>query len=76
LKTWGLDVVITAPTAEAGRPDINGYVNTWVKKTGINFDYGVVVSGTDGMIRDVRNACADLVREGRDVKVVVEKFGW
>jgi NAD(P)H-flavin reductase len=76
LKTWGLDVVITAATAEAGRPDIKGYVNAWVKKTGSDFDSGVVVSGPDGMIRDVTNACADLVREGRDIKLVVEKFGW
>ena len=35
-----------------------------------------VVSGPDGMVRDVRNAVASLVAEGRNVEVHVEKFGW
>jgi hypothetical protein len=36
----------------------------------------VVVSGPDGMVRTVRNACASLTRDGVDVQVFVEKFGW
>ncbi|KAF2803728.1 uncharacterized protein BDZ99DRAFT_452788 [Mytilinidion resinicola] len=76
LKSWGLHVVITAPTMEAGRPDVKGYLRQWVAKTDNGSGSGVVVSGPDGMIRDVRNVCAGLVGEGRDVKVVVEKFGW
>ncbi|KAF2500346.1 hypothetical protein BU16DRAFT_570011 [Lophium mytilinum] len=76
LKSWGLRVVITAPTMEAGRPDVKGYLSEWVGKTANSSGSGVVVSGPDGMIRDVRNVCAGWVREGKDVKVVVEKFGW
>jgi len=66
--------VITAPTREAGRPDVKGYVSKWVGRN--DSGSGVVVSGPDSMIRDVRNVCAGLVGEGKDVRVVVEKFGW
>ena len=37
---------------------------------------GVLVSGPDGVNRDVQNACVGLVGEGRRVRVCVEKFGW
>jgi predicted ferric reductase len=36
----------------------------------------VIVSGPDGLVRDVRNICAQLVLEGWPVDVHVEKFGW
>ncbi len=36
----------------------------------------VVVSGPDGLVRDVRNVVAQLVRDGWDIEVWVEKFGW
>jgi hypothetical protein len=35
-----------------------------------------VVSGPEGLTRDVRNVCAGFSRRGRDVSVVVEKYGW
>ena len=36
----------------------------------------VVASGPDSMGRLVRNTFAGLVRDGRDVDVAIEKFGW
>ena len=36
----------------------------------------VIVSGPDGLVRDVRNATASLQRAGYDIAVYVEKFGW
>ena len=36
----------------------------------------VIVSGPDGLVRDTRNIVAQLVCEGWDVEVWVEKFGW
>ena len=43
---------------------------------GMEKTFGVVASGPDGLNRSVRNACAALVREGRNVNVEIEKFGW
>ncbi|OAP63403.1 hypothetical protein AYL99_02630 [Fonsecaea erecta] len=37
----------------------------------------IIVSGPDGLVRDVRNVAADLVRQGGwDIDVWAEKFGW
>ncbi|KIY03403.1 uncharacterized protein Z520_00094 [Fonsecaea multimorphosa CBS 102226] len=37
----------------------------------------IIVSGPDGLVRDVRNVAADLVRQGGwDIDVYAEKFGW
>ncbi|KAK5266360.1 hypothetical protein LTR99_003486 [Exophiala xenobiotica] len=36
----------------------------------------LIVSGPDGLVRDVRNTAAHLIREGWDIQVWVEKFGW
>ena len=73
LQDWGLKVCIPPPTILVGRPDVAGVVRGWVGEVGST---GVVVSGPEGLTRDVRNACAGLMRKGRDVSVVVEKFGW
>lgn len=75
LEDWGLDVLIPPPTALAGRPDAGGVVREWVRGAG-DGGTGVVVSGPDGLVRDVRNTCAGLVWRGADVDVQVEKFGW
>jgi len=79
LKTRGVDVEIPPSTAEHGHPDLNNIIEKWIS----NFDtkttlpkIGVVASGPDGLNRAVRNTCASLVRQGRDVDVEVEKFGW
>jgi NAD(P)H-flavin reductase len=74
LEDWGLDVLIPPPTALAGRPDAGGIVREWVE--GEARTSGVVVSGPDGLVRNVRNTCAGLIWRGRDVDVQVEKFGW
>ncbi|RMZ91328.1 hypothetical protein DV736_g1416, partial [Chaetothyriales sp. CBS 134916] len=36
----------------------------------------IIVSGPNGLIRDIRNISADLIRDGWDIQVWVEKFGW
>jgi NAD(P)H-flavin reductase len=74
LEDWGLDVLIPPPTTLAGRPDAGGIVRQWVEsKTGRT---SVVVSGPDGLVRDMRNTCAGLIWRGADIDVQVEKFGW
>ena len=67
-------MVIPPPTALAGRPDVRSVVGEWVDAEGGR--NGVVVSGPEGLVRDVRNTCARKIGEGRDVGVCVEKFGW
>ncbi|KAF2436948.1 metalloreductase [Tothia fuscella] len=75
LKEWGLELVIPYPTADGGRPNVAEIVQDLVYQHD-GTRSAVVVSGPDGMNRDVRNACSRLVREGLDVEVEVEKFGW
>ncbi|OAL49572.1 hypothetical protein IQ07DRAFT_568601 [Pyrenochaeta sp. DS3sAY3a] len=74
LVDWGLELLIPPPTSLAGRPDVRGLLEGWVQEG--EGRAGVVVSGPDGLVRDVRNAVAGLVWRGRDVYVQVEKFGW
>lgn len=81
LKDKGLEVLYPKPTEEVGRPDVGGIVKRWVDRhAGVHGEparrTGVVVSGPDGLNRDVRNVCAGLVSGGWDVGVEVEKFGW
>ncbi len=68
------------PTRDSGkgRPDLAWELREWVggKKFREEESICVVVSGPDGMVRDVRNACAELVKEGWRIEVHVEKFGW
>lgn len=63
------------------RPDIKGELALWVQgdlkeKIDMRLRICVVVSGPDGLVRDVRNTVAALVREGWNIEVHVEKFGW
>lgn len=74
LEDWGLDVLIPPPTSLAGRPDVKDVVTGWIEEE--QGQTGVVVSGPDGLVRDVRNLCARQIWAGRDVAVQVEKFGW
>jgi NAD(P)H-flavin reductase len=74
LEDWGLDIFMPPPTALAGRPDVNDVLKGWVGDEAGST--GVVVSGPDGLVRDVRNMCAGLIWRGEDVNVQVEKFGW
>ncbi|KAJ4382259.1 hypothetical protein N0V86_002592 [Didymella sp. IMI 355093] len=75
LQDWGLDVVIPPPTSLAGRPDARSVVGEWVDAE-TSGKTGVVVSGPEGLVRDVRNTCAGKMWQGSDVGLAVEKFGW
>ena len=62
-----------------GRPDIALELRYWVEngqRKGSDDRICVVVSGPDGLVRDVRNAAAKLLLEGWHIEVFVEKFGW
>jgi NAD(P)H-flavin reductase len=80
LEAAGLELVVPAPTAEAGRPDVAGLVEGWIAEAAggecREEEVGVVVSGPDGMNRDVNNVYAAAIGRGRAVRVGVEKFGW
>jgi NAD(P)H-flavin reductase len=84
LRTLGLHVVIPSPSRTHGRPDVAALVcdslHALAERAESIADeprIGVVVSGPDGLNRSVRNTCAELVRkEGMDIDVAVEKFGW
>lgn len=77
LVALGLDLVIPEPTEEAGRPDVAGIVKGWILDAASDgLESAVVVSGPDGLNRTVRNTCADVIGEGLDVRIAVEKFGW
>lgn len=76
LRERGLQVLVPPPTRKAGRPDIEGLMQMVVADNSPGSTVGVVVSGPDGMNRCARNTCAKLVRQGMDVSVSVEKFGW
>ncbi|KAF1959854.1 hypothetical protein CC80DRAFT_514289 [Byssothecium circinans] len=73
LQDWGLEILIPMPTEVAGRPDVPLSLGKWADDSG---ETGVVVSGPDTLVRDVRNTCAGLIAQGEDVRVQVEKFGW
>ena len=74
LVEWGLEVLIPPPTEDVGRPDVRAVVGAWASEG--SGSAAVVVSGPEGMVRDVRNGCAGLVARGVDIRVQVEKFGW
>ncbi|KAJ9649583.1 hypothetical protein H2199_000361 [Coniosporium tulheliwenetii] len=79
LADSGVDICIPTPTEESGRPDVGALVRHKVDvHSGGNgtSKTRVVASGPDAMNRDVRNACAQMVAEGEDIRVEVEKFGW
>jgi hypothetical protein len=62
-----------------GRPDVALDLRRWIedgREQACAEKICVVVSGPDGLVRDVRNAAARLVLEGWNVEVFVEKFGW
>ena len=72
LLSWGLEAYTPPPTSVAGRPDVPSFLRGAIG----GGRTGVVVSGPDGLVRDVRNTCAKLIGGGADVRVQVEKFGW
>lgn len=84
LKSLGLHVTVPAPSRRYGRPNLSALVcdsiHQLVEELGAPYSdpkIGVVVSGPDGLNRSVRNACSRLMkREGLNIDVAVEKFGW
>ena len=59
------------------RPDVRTELREWVEDGARKGDkIAVVVSGPEGLVRDVRNAAASLLLRGYDIDVHVEKFGW
>lgn len=80
LRARSVTLMMPAPTSDHGHPDIANIIGEWVNdlddQASSRGKTGVVVSGPDGMNRAVRNVCSSLLREGRDVSVEVEKFGW
>lgn len=78
LKELGCHIDVPPPSRSHGRPEVRQLLRNSVDELSEAADdkLGVVVSGPDSMNRDVRNACAALAWQGRDVEVSVEKFGW
>ena len=80
LEAAGVKCRVPPPTATNGHPDIRGLIDEFVISLdgnhGMEENIRIVASGPDGLNRTVRNACAALVHEGRNVNVEVEKFGW
>ena len=80
LRARGVTLMTPAPTSNHGHPDIANIIGEWINdvddQSSSRDKIGMVASGPDGMNRAVRNVCASLLREGRDVSVEVEKFGW
>lgn len=80
LRSKGVTLIMPAPTSDHGHPDIANIIREWIGdvdgQASSRGKIGVVASGPDGMNRAIRNVCSSLVRDGRDVSVEVEKFGW
>jgi NAD(P)H-flavin reductase len=71
-----VDVIVPEATEDHGRPALESIVGDLVKRYGRGKRTGVVASGPTSLTRDVRNICAGLVWQGRDVHLGIEKFGW
>ena len=80
LRSKGVTLIMPAPTSDHGHPDIANIIGEWINdvddQASSRSRIGVVASGPDGMNRAVRNVCSSLLRDGRDVSVEIEKFGW
>lgn len=79
LRANGVEVLIPPSTAEQGHPNVEAIVKGWLactEKKHPGSSIGVVASGPDGLNRTVRNMCASLVQQNKNVNVEIEKFGW
>ena len=77
LRGKGVALMTPPPTSDHGHPDIASIIGDWIDGLPSSLSkVGVVASGPDGMNRAVRNVCSSMLRDGRDVSVEVEKFGW
>lgn len=75
LRTMGVEVMVKVTAGARGRPDIPALLEE-IAEDAAGRRTGVIVCGPSGMVRDVRNTGARLLRAGFDVDVVTEKFGW
>jgi predicted ferric reductase len=75
LTKAGVDVLVHVSQREGGRPNIYAVMDN-VASDLEKRKLGIVVCGPNSMVRDTRNAGARLMREGYNVRVVAEKFGW
>lgn len=71
-----MQVIVPTATEEVGRPDLHALMTSLVTEESAGKRVAVVGSGPDSMGRTVRNTCAGMVRDGWDVGVTIEKFGW
>ena len=81
LSLEGVTVIVPPATEDHGHPSIAEIVTNWLEKRERPMGQdgskiGVVCSGPDGMNRAVTNMCSSWLRNGRDVSVEIEKFGW
>lgn len=77
LSQAGVHVTVPEPTVEAGRPDVDAYINDLsLRASSTGAEMGAIVSGPDALNRAARNSCAHAVRNGTKVDLRVEKFGW
>ncbi|KAH8687461.1 hypothetical protein BGZ60DRAFT_393650 [Tricladium varicosporioides] len=82
----GVEIIIPRATEEIGRPDLKGMIESVASDTEHSQStildkartrkISVVASGPDSMGRVVQNTCAEMVGEGKNVDVTIEKFGW
>ncbi|KAK9254187.1 FAD-binding domain-containing protein [Lipomyces tetrasporus] len=63
-------------TAEQGRPNITKYVKDSIIAAGPGARVAVAVCGPAPLVRDSRNACAEMLWEGNNVAFYSENFGW
>ena len=75
VRNADVEVLVPPPTREVFcRPDLTKIISERVAEC--KGRTGVVASGPNSMGRDVRNACASLISQGKDVNITIEKFGW
>lgn len=72
----GVDVVLPVATDDQAEPDLEAVVGDLVKRYGRGKKIGIVASGPKTLTRNVRNVCAAMVWQGKDVNVRIEKSGW
>ncbi|KAF8866126.1 hypothetical protein BDZ45DRAFT_667984 [Acephala macrosclerotiorum] len=74
----GAEIIVPRATEEIGRPDLAGMIRELVDvyAGGNARKTRVVASGPDSMGRLVRNTCAGMARDGRNVNVLFEKSRW
>ena len=71
------EIYTTAGGPYHERPDIKVELRRWAEYSPDKTrSMCIVVSGPDGLVRDVRNTASRLAKEGYRVEVHVEKFGW